>query len=67
MNIYYKVVSRFYDNGDVEVEPIQEIKAMNVPKDTVIIGNGYDEYIDYFDSEEMAQMFKSDLLEVSDK
>lgn len=60
MNTFYKVTSRFYDNGNVESTVGEEysiVKPDNVYKEL----NEYDYYVDYFDTLVEAENFKAEV------
>ncbi len=48
---YWKVVSRFYDNGKTGAE-FSKITAYSKPTSTVISKDEYDEYTDYYETAE---------------
>ncbi len=56
MNTYYKVTSRFYDNGKTSAD-ISTVKAGIMPENGYNERKTYDEYIDYFESMAEAQEF----------
>lgn len=49
MKTYYKVVSRFYDNGKTSAD-ISTIKAEEKPENGYAEHRTYDEYTDYFET-----------------
>lgn len=56
MKIYYKVTSRFYDNGKTSAD-ISAVKTNEKPENGYNELRTHDEYTDYFDTIEEAQEF----------
>ena len=50
---FWKVTTRFFDNGKVDVA-VEQQEGASIPKNASSEKDKFDEYIDYFDSHEEA-------------
>lgn len=56
---FWKVTTRFFDNGKVDVR-LEQIEAAAIPKNSSSDTAKYDEYIDYFKTKKEAQQWVDD-------
>lgn len=60
--IYYQVVTRFYDNGAVEVSNVKTFEGDKLPENSKGEAAVCDVYYDYFTDEQQAEKFRREAL-----
>ena len=60
MNTFYKVTSRFYDDGTVKTN-ISPVRGFSKPDNVYQSLNECDYYADFFDTQDEAELFEKDV------
>ena len=60
MNTFYKVTSRFYDDGMV-TSKIEPVRCLSKPDNVYQSLNECDYYVDFFDTQDEAELFEKDV------
>ena len=60
MNTFYKVTSRFYDDGTV-TSSIEPVRCFSKPDSVYQSLNECDYYADFFDTQDEAELFEKDV------
>lgn len=60
--LYYQVVTRFYDNGAVEVSEVKPLEGDKIPENSKSEAFVCDVYYDYFKSEHEAEKFRREAM-----
>lgn len=60
--LYYQVVTKFYDNGAIDVSDVKTFEGDKIPENSSGEAAVCDVYYDYFESEQQAEQFRKEAL-----
>lgn len=60
--LYYQVVTKFYDNGTIDVSEVKTFEGDKIPENSSSEAAVCDVYYDYFKHEQQAEKFRKEAL-----